>query len=95
MLEMWYRRRDKNNTHDVKAVQLGQDNAEQVAAWCKGRVVEEIDALDPSQRYVGVNLVGAFGYQRASQGDYVIQDLLGDFHVQRAANFESMWERVG
>jgi hypothetical protein len=61
---------------------LTRDNALQVAAWCKGRVVGEQDALDTSVLTPGINLqVHTGDIQRASMGDTIIRRNDGTFEI--------------
>jgi hypothetical protein len=61
---------------------LTRDNALQVAAWCKGRVVAEQDAFDPSIDTPGINLQVSSGeIQRASMGDTIIRKNDGTFEI--------------
>jgi len=93
-MQKWKRKTGDEN--EVEAVQLTKDNAHEVAAWCNaGAQVEEIDALEPDKKYVGLNLTSWNGLTRASEGDYIIKDGLGTFHVRWPQNFEADFEKVG
>lgn len=90
-----YRRKEEPLVDtEVEAVQLTATNVGEVVAWCRGVQVEEIDALDATKKYVGVNFSSWNGIQRASEGDYIIKDALGDFHSRWPQAFETQFERV-
>ncbi len=78
----------------VEAVRLTKENVNQVADWCTGKEVEEIDALEPDIKYVGLNLLTPTGWARASEGDYVVRDNIWGFYVRWPAEFEANFERV-
>jgi len=82
-----------NGHYVVEAVQLSKENVREVAEWCTGKEVEEIDALDSTKRYVGLNLLTFQGMARASEGDYIAKDNLGDFHIRWAENFTQNFEK--
>lgn len=86
---------DKNRGRFVTAVQLTKENAEDVAKWCSGHIVEEIDSLEPDKTYVGINLRAWHGdVARASEGDYILQDSLGEFLIRWPVEFESTFKKV-
>jgi hypothetical protein len=91
-----YRHRQNTQAQPFEAIQLLPENVNEVMAWIDGTVtqVEEIDSLDPTKRYVGVNFTSWRGPDRASEGDYICKDGLGDFHVRWAENFEHTFEEV-
>jgi hypothetical protein len=76
----------------VQAVQLEPHKAAEIANWCGGEVVEEIDALDPDKRFVGINIPTLEGVMRASQGDYVIKSVKGEFYPCKPDIFEASFE---
>ena len=78
----------------VEAIQLTHDNVTEVADWCTGKEVKEIDALDPKKSYVGLNFLSWNGIVRASEGDYIIRDALGGFHYMWPQRFEENFEKV-
>lgn len=87
-----YRRKDTGAI--VEAVQLRKDNVSEVANWCVGQEVEETDALDPDKKYVGVNFISWDGMARASESDYIIKDILGNFVSRWPQPFEEAFEKV-
>lgn len=89
-----YRKRSSDGAPEFEAVQLTKENVHEVAHWCVGQEVEEIDALEPDKRYVGLNFLSWNGMHRASEGDYIIKDALGDFHSRWPDSFEQSFERV-
>jgi hypothetical protein len=90
-----YRKRDNPKAGVIEAVKLTKENVSEVAEWCTGQEVEEIDALDPSIRYVGLNFIAWDGVTRASEGDYIVRDAISEFHLRWADNFERDFEKVG
>ena len=90
----YYRYRKSSHDYVVEAVQLTKENVKYVAKWCNGVEVEEIDALDPSQVFVGLNLLTEEGSHRASEGSYIVKDPAGYFHVAWQGRFEHDFEKV-
>ena len=86
---------NKATGDEVEAVQLTPQNIHEVADWCTGQEVEEIDALDNTATYVGLNFLSWNGAIRASEGDYIIKDGLGTFHSRWPHAFEENFEKVG
>ena len=78
----------------IQAEKLSKDNAEELARWCGGRVVEEQDALDRSTTYVGVNIPTLEGVMRASEGDYIVKGVEGEFYPCKPGIFESTYDKV-
>lgn len=79
---------------EVSVNQLTAENAEAVTLWCHGFQVEEIDALEPDKRYVGINIQTIAGGERASEGDYIIQDANGRFWPCKPYSFHSLYQKV-
>lgn len=77
---------------DVDAVQLTQENAEQVAAWCSGRVVEEYDLND--EKHVAINFPTLDGIKHVSEGQMLVKSSAGHFMVHNAGFFETMFKPV-
>lgn len=77
---------------EVQAIQLTPSNAEEVASWCGGSVVEEIDPINPDKRYVGVNIPTLEGVMRASEDDYVIKGVKGEFYPCKPDVFAATYE---
>jgi len=64
-----------------EARRLTHNNAEEIAQWCGGRVVAELDALDITQSSPGINVPVGDGVDRASLGDLIIRDSEGAFQI--------------
>lgn len=79
---------------EVEARKLTPDTAEDIAQWCGGRLVEETDALDASLKYVGINIPTLEGVMRASEGDYVIRGVQGEFYPCKPSIFEATYDSV-
>lgn len=90
-----YKDLDWPEKYDVSAIKIDQESVAEAAVWTKGIVVKEL--LDPNKDVwiVGLNLESAYGMDRASEGDYVVQYSTGEFHVFRASEFERRFEEVG
>jgi hypothetical protein len=69
-METWVR---KETGIEVEAIRLNEDNAAEVAAWCRGELIEEIDAEHPEEKQPGINVPTPTGNQRASLHMYVIK----------------------
>lgn len=61
------------------------DNANDIAKWCDGIVVEEIDQEDG--RFPGINVQCEEEVKRASLGDWVVQLDNGNFDVMGPNRF--------
>lgn len=79
---------------EVQAVQLTQENAEEVAIWCGGQIVTEIDTQDDSKRYAGINLPTLEGVTRVSEGDYVVKGSRGEFYRSKQEAFTDAFEPI-
>lgn len=60
---------------------LTVENATYIASWCKGRLVNEQDALSPHINTPGINVPCGDEVKRASVGDTVIRKNDGTFDV--------------
>jgi hypothetical protein len=89
-----YRRKFAQEPSVIEAVQLTKQNVEEVAAWCAGKEVTEIDALEHTITYVGLNVITWDGMARASEGDYILKDALGDFHIRKPHAFTTTYEPI-
>ena len=92
-MDRYVRKNDPRATV-VEAVQLTKHNVKEVAEWCVGREVEEIDALDPEKRWVGINVITWEGLKRLSEGDFLVLDAMGDFHIRWPEQFEITFEKI-
>lgn len=84
----------KKQLSDVYARQLVPGQAEDIAQWCGGRVVEVEDAIDSNQKFVGINVPTLGGAVRASEGDYIIKDNNGAFSKCTRGEFEAEYDEV-
>jgi hypothetical protein len=64
---------------------LTAENATMLAEWCKGRLVNEQDALSPHVNRPGINVPVKDGVERASMGDTIIRKNDGTFEVFKNA----------
>jgi hypothetical protein len=85
--------RDKNfpTGPTFYAVQLTDSNGREIAEWCGGVLVEEID---PFTKHVtpGINVPTRFGNMRASLGDYVFRRVDGSFDMGKLPWFEERFD---
>lgn len=76
----------------VQARCLKKDLAEDIAQWCGGVLVTEIDSIDPGKTFVGINVPTLEGMSRASQNDWIVQGEQGDFWPVPAGQFSEIYE---
>ena len=88
-MEIWIKK--SNPAIQVEAVRLNEDNAADVAAWCGGDLVEEIDPEHPQEKQPGINVPTSGGRKRASLGNYVIK-YGKNFFVESVRGFEIKYE---
>lgn len=62
---------------------LTKENAVEIAEWCDGILVEELDSLDHSATSPGINLMCVVSVQRASVGDVIIRGHDGKFRIYK------------
>ncbi len=84
----------KVKAEQIEARRLYPDKVEDIAHWCGGGIVQEIDALDSAKTFVGVNVPTLYGVVRASEGDYVTKNDRGEFDVSKPAVFQMTYESV-
>ena len=58
-----------------EAHQLTKDNAVELSGRSIAVIVHEIDPIDSTQVYVGLNVMGSGDAFRVSEGDYLLQNL--------------------
>lgn len=90
-MEDWCRKDDANLV--LQAVRLTEVNVENVAIWCKGDLIEEIDPEHPEETQFGINLETLFGRSRASLGMYVVK-YGSKFYAQHNRVFENQYTPV-
>lgn len=90
-IEYW-QRKDMPDIQ-VEAVRLTEDNAVEVAVWCGGTLVDEIDPEHPDEKQPGINLNTHMGVKRASLHMYVVKAGEGFFTTSNR-RFESIFEPV-
>lgn len=90
----------KRSTGDrVEAVLLTRDNIEDVARWCSGQQVQEIepefgDFADAPKTLVGLNVPTPDGNKRVSEGQYVVHSG-GDYFAAKYGSFHARFELDG
>lgn len=81
-------------TVQVEAMLLTKENAQEVADWCKGTIVTEYDAHDPTTEYVGINFPTPEGNKRVSEGQYLVKSPGGNFVRHSAGFFTTMFNPI-
>lgn len=81
-------------TVSVEAVRLSKTNLRTASVWCGGLPIEETDVLEPSLKYVALNIPTVNGVKRASEGQYILKSSDGTFSVMDALEFERRYELV-
>lgn len=76
----------------VHAEQLQESNAAELAMECGGMLVEEIDPFT-NEKTPGINVPTQLGNIRASAGDYIVKNWMGQFSVEKPTKFEEEYER--
>lgn len=76
----------------LEARRLYKDTAEDLALWCGGMLVTEIDPHDPGITFVGINVPTQLGVERASQGDWIVKLKGGNFTVFNDQGFQDTYE---
>lgn len=64
-------------------------NASHLAEWCRGRLVNEQDAISPHVNQPGINVPTKDGVARASLGDSILKHSDGTFEVVKHPAEES------
>jgi hypothetical protein len=88
-VNVWVRRHERAGVEPTKfeAILLTKDNVEEVARWCQGFPVEEIDPVDSTIRYAGINLESMGGMIRASEGVIIQRGGPGMFFIHDAEDW--------
>lgn len=74
----------------IEAVELGYDNANQVAAWCGGTV----GSIEGTYMYRPVFIITLEGTMRADVGDFVIKGVNGEFYPCKPDIFYASYDAV-
>lgn len=90
-IESW--RKKDSPSIVVEAVRLTEDNVENIAKWCGGELVEEIDPEHPDETQLGINFQTPNGMKRASLHMYVVK-FERSFFVSHNRKFETVYEPV-
>ena len=79
----------------VTAVQVTRENYEEVAAWCGGFPVSISKASDPTDVYVGIDILAMGGMRRVNVSDYVIKnETTGRFSLMTEETFRRTFDKV-
>lgn len=54
--------------------QITESNVYEISVWCQGKLVEEVDALDPTIKHKAINIQCGDEVKRAHVGDTVIRN---------------------
>lgn len=84
--------RYRRKSSEVEAYQLDHSNAEELARWCGGKIVREIDPFDADKTFPGINMPTYKGVQRVSVGDYIVRDESGGFEKMSSLRFEGQYQ---
>lgn len=84
----------KQRPDTVEAVQVKMSAAAEIATWCGGLQVTEIDSIDPTKVYAGVNVPTLNGAVRVSEGDWIIKTAQGSFEKMTNSEFLAKFEKV-
>lgn len=57
-----------------------EENAVEMAQWCRGKLVEEIDPVDPEIKQPAINVKTKNGIERAHVGDYIGYSIDDDYY---------------
>ena len=68
---------------EFESLTVTSANAEALAEWCGGTLVEEHDALDHGKTQPGINVLCGDDVKRASLGDTIIKHSNNTFDVIR------------
>jgi hypothetical protein len=79
---------------EIEAQRLDGTNGQEIAQWCGGRARSEAKASDPSDVAYWVDIATLEGVMRASEGDWVIRGVQGEFYPCKPDIFEATYERV-
>jgi hypothetical protein len=60
---------------------LTKHNAEELTAWCGGKLVMEHDAFNHEDASPGINVPVGDNVERASVGDMIIRETNGTFRI--------------
>lgn len=76
---------------EVEAIELTPEKLDKALLWTGGVQVVEIDPFDNVLRFVAINFPTAGEIRRASQGDFIIKDGLGNLSVMGPNEFHSKY----
>lgn len=80
----------------IEAMRCTRETAEQVAAWCGGRVEESVNQADKNDVYVAVLIPTLEGVMTANAtidgGDWVIRGVRGEFYPCKPDIFAQTYE---
>ena len=86
-------RRYIKKPYAVEALQLTRDNVNFVANWCKGNIVRMVNPKDPSDIYIGLDVLTYSGQVRIQVSDYITKDVRGMFGKVSELEFEGDYQR--
>lgn len=80
---------------EIEAIHLADANVmRQAAKWCGGRYRWEEKPSDPTDVAYWIDIPTLEGVMRASQGDYLIKGVQGEFYPCKPDIFEQTYEKV-
>lgn len=75
----------------VEARVVDKTSVSNIAGWCAGVEVIEIDPFNSSLTFAAVNVPTAGGMMRAQEDDYVVRLPTGDFYVHKPLRFKELF----
>lgn len=66
----------------------------EIARWCGGRFNSDVKPSDPSDVRYSISIPTLEGVMTASEGDYVIRGVNGDFYPCKPEIFEKTYEVI-
>ena len=82
---------------EIEAMRCTLATIDEVAAWCGGQVVSEVNPRDHTDVYTALKiptLEGVMTAQTHSGGDWVIRGVKGEFYPCKPDIFEATYEPV-
>lgn len=76
----------------VQALQVTRENIDTIAAWTRGQMVTETDALVRSAKFVAINIPTLHGVIRAGEGQMVLLDEHGEWKVMSLREFQERYQ---
>lgn len=79
---------------EVSAVQVTDQNVNDVAAWCGGTAVNMMLPVNPPIHVSEIHIKTLEGIMAAQPGDWVIRGIKGEFYPCRGDIFEITYQHI-